>query len=125
MPSGVSVLVIDDEVSIRESLTAFLEDYGFMVDSAESAEDALRMLEQVTCDLAVVDMRLPGESGESFIIKANSVHPDMKFLIHTGSVEFQLGNELKNLGILPEDVYIKPVQDLGILVEGIRRLLPR
>ncbi len=117
------ILVIDDEASIRESMTAFLEDYDYDVDSAESSEEALRMLLQNDYDLAVVDMRLPGESGEAFILQIKPMHPDMEFLIHTGSVEFQLSAELKTLGIMPEHVFLKPLHDLSILADGIAKLL--
>jgi len=117
------ILVIDDEISIRESLCAFLEDYDYLVDSAESAEEALEMLQHERFDLAIVDMRLPGESGDVFIIKAARLVENLRFLIHTGSVEFHLNDALKQQGITAEHVYLKPLNDLTVLVEGVRKLL--
>ena len=114
-----NILVIDDEVSIRESLKAFLEDYDYVVESANSAEEALDLLKNSTYDLAVVDMRLPGESGDAFIIKAHELYAELEFLIHTGSVEFQLTDGLKQIGLTQEDVYLKPLHDIAILAEGI------
>ena len=118
-----NILVIDDEVSIRESLKAFLEDYDYIVDSANSAEEALEMLESNSYDLAVVDMRLPGESGDAFIIQAHERFQELRFLIHTGSVEFQLTEGLRQLGMTPEHVYLKPLHDISILAEGIAKQL--
>ena len=119
------ILVIDDEASIRESMTAFLEDYDYEVESAESSEDAYELLTSNDYDLAVVDMRLPGESGEAFILKVKPQWPEMRFLIHTGSVEFQLSDDLKKLGVMPEHVFLKPLHDLSILADGIAEILAR
>lgn len=124
MPEA-SILVIDDEASIRESLSAYLEDRDFQVASANSAEEALVMLQQRHFDLAVVDMRLPGESGDAFILEAAEMFPDLRYVIHTGSVEFQLTRELAAQGIRSGDVYLKPLQDLSLLVEGIWARLNR
>ncbi|AKH21404.1 hypothetical protein AAY24_14745 [Sedimenticola thiotaurini] len=117
------ILVIDDEISIRESLCAFLEDYDYQVESAESAEEALERLRHEIFDLAIVDMRLSGMSGDIFITKAIRVLPSLRFLIHTGSVEFYLSDELKRLGIREEHVYLKPLNDLTMLAEGVRKRL--
>lgn len=123
MSESGRILVIDDEVSIRESLCAFLEDYDYRVESAESAEDALERLQQDGFDLAIVDMRLSGESGDIFIVKASQIAPALRFLIHTGSVEFSLNDQLKRLGITEEHVYLKPLNDLTLLLEGVRKRL--
>lgn len=123
MSEPFRILVIDDEISIRESLCAFLEDYDYLVESAESAEEALERLQQEHFDLSIVDMRLPGESGDVFIVKAIRLVPGLRFLIHTGSVEFHLSEELKQLGITTEHVYLKPLNDLTLLVEGVSKRL--
>lgn len=117
------ILVIDDEGSIRESLRAFLEDYDFYVVATQSAEEALEILKDEPFDLAIVDMRLPGDSGDVFIGKAIQLCDRMQFVIHTGSVEFQLTDVLKNYGIKPEHVYLKPLNDLATLVQGVRKIL--
>lgn len=117
------ILVIDDEDSIRESLRAYLEDFDYQVDSADSAEEAMLLLQQRPYDLAIVDMRLPGESGDVFIIKARALFKGMQFVIHTGSVEFKLTDELMRLGVDPRYVYVKPLHDLSVLVKGVRELL--
>jgi len=119
------ILIIDDEASIRESLAAYLEDHDYQVASADSAEEALAMLRQGHFDLAVVDMRLPGESGDVFIQKAARAFPGLRYVIHTGSVEFQLTRELAQHGIRAGDVYLKPLHDLSQLVEGIGARLKR
>lgn len=121
--SEFRILVIDDEDSVRESLGAFLEDHDFRVKCAVSAEEAFEMLQHDHFDLVVVDMRLPGESGDAFILKAAELFSDLRFVIHTGSVEFQLSEELLARGIEARDVYLKPLHDLSLLVDGIKTLL--
>ncbi|TVO78324.1 response regulator [Sedimenticola selenatireducens] len=123
MPKKYRILVIDDEDAIRESLRAFLEDYDYEVSAAGSAEEAMRLLKTQVFDLAVVDMRLPGESGETFIVKVSESGNAMRFVIHTGSVEFQLTDVLKHHGVKSEHVYLKPLHDLAILADGIGALL--
>ncbi len=123
MSSPVRVLVVDDEESIRESMAEFLDDYDYDVSAAESAEEALDLLVDTPCDVAVVDLRLPGISGDAFILKAHSKWPAMRFLIHTGSVNFHITERLEAIGMRSSDVYIKPQPDLIRIVDGIENLV--
>lgn len=119
----LSILVVDDEAGIRESLAQFLEDYDYDVTTAESAEDALELLERSVFDIVIVDMRLPGMSGDYLIVKANEKHPDLRFLIHTGSVDYRLPDELIRIGVKPGHIFLKPLTDMSVVVESIRELL--
>lgn len=108
----ISVLIIDDEGPIRNSLAEFLRDYDFEVETADSAEAGLSLLEEACFDIAIVDLRLPGMSGERFILKAVELDPKMRYLIHTGSVDYLLSEELMALGITGRHLLSKPVVDL-------------
>ncbi|MCW8944991.1 MAG: response regulator [Sedimenticola sp.] len=123
MSEKYRILVIDDEDAIRESLRAYLEDYDYEVYAAGSAEEAMQCLQDHSIDLAVVDMRLPGESGEAFIINARKKDNKLQFVIHTGSVEFQLTDTLQESGVNSEHIYLKPLHDLSVLAVGIGALL--
>ena len=57
------ILVVDDEESICWSLREFLGDEGHRVETAASAEDALRLAGEVRPDAVVLDVRLPGLDG--------------------------------------------------------------
>ncbi|MCP4702815.1 MAG: response regulator [Gammaproteobacteria bacterium] len=122
MPQPVRILVVDDEASIRKSLVEFLADYNFEVSSAESAEEALTLLAKTQVDAAVIDLRLPGMSGEGLILHIHEKLPGMRFLIHTGSAGYRLSEELKGIGLAAEHVFFKPLPDLAQLVEGIKKL---
>ena len=120
--SSIRVLVIDDEPGICLSLTAFLEDYGFCASSAESAEEALDLMKSNSYDVCIVDMRLPGMSGEDLIIQARERFPDQRHIIYTGSISYNLSPRLKELGMRPEHVFLKPVRVLSLLVKCIKEL---
>jgi two-component system nitrogen regulation response regulator NtrX len=58
-----SVLIVDDEPGIRESLTGILEDEGYRVQAVESGEACLDLLAKDKCDLVLLDIWLPGMDG--------------------------------------------------------------
>ena len=121
--SLVRVLVVEDEPSVRHSLAGFLEDYDFDVSMAETAEDALELMAEQPCHVAIVDIRLPGIDGDAMILKAHEMMPTVHFIIYTGSVEYRLSEDLKRIGTKPEHVFLKPQQDLTVLVDAIQDLL--
>ena len=112
--STTRVLVLDDEPNIRESLAEYLMDCGFVTLTAESAEDALMLPELGSVAVAVVDIRLGGMDGLEFIKRLHALHPAVRCLIHTGSTDFQLDNELRDIGLTDREVLFKPVLDMGI-----------
>ena len=123
MSAEIRVLVVDDEPSIRNSLVEFLEDCEFTVLSADSAEGALDLLARFPVDVALVDIRLPKLDGDSLILQAHLLRPSLRFLIHTGSMEYQLPEELKTLGVSPDHVFLKPQPDLSVFREAINALM--
>jgi DNA-binding response OmpR family regulator len=60
---GGSILIIDDEAGIRESLETLLEFEGYSVASAETGEDGLARLSEHTFDLVLLDFALPDRNG--------------------------------------------------------------
>ncbi len=121
--SSARVLVVDDEALIRHNLCAFLEDEGFTLFSAESSEAAFALLERQTIDISIIDVRLSGMDGNSFVVQAHKLYPNMRFLIHTGSSDYQLPEELVAIGMRPDDVFMKPVVDMAQVAQTIRRKL--
>lgn len=120
--SATRILVIDDESAICMSLTAFLEDSGFKTSFAKSAEDALELMKKNTYDVCIVDLRLPGMSGEDLILQASAHYPRQRYMIYTGSISYSLPDQLLEYGIRPEHVFFKPIRVLSLLIKGINRL---
>ena len=119
----IRVLVVDDEHVVCSNVIAFLEDEGFTVFSAPSGEEALRLLDTLEVHVGIIDMRLPGIDGNTFIIKAHEMKPIMKFLIHTGSTNYSLPASLVDLGISPRQVFRKPLVDMRLLASAIQQLV--
>ena len=121
----IRVLVVDDEENVRANLRVFLEDEGFRVLSAASGEEALQVLGCEPVELGIIDIRLPGMDGSAFILHARAAYPPMHFLIHTGSPNYKLPDELAELGLDPGDVFLKPVMDMSAIVRAIHQKLVR
>ena len=122
MTPTVKILIVDDEISIRDNLALFLEDYNFWVSTAGNAEDAIGMIRKEEFDLCVVDLRLPKMSGELFIQEAHRENAALQFLIHTGSVGYRLPDELLQIGMQPADIFLKPLSDMTTVADRILQL---
>jgi len=119
------ILVLDDEESIRRNLLAYLEDEGFEVIATGTGEEALETLSHSHADMAIVDIRLPGMDGNTFIERAHDLRPEMTFIIYTGSVGYQVPVSFQAMGIDDRHVLKKPLSDMSVLAAAVTRLLGR
>jgi DNA-binding NtrC family response regulator len=119
----VSVLIIDDDDELRFNLTLFLEDEGFYCVSACSAEEAFEIVETRNFDITIVDLRLPGKNGEEFISNIAPLNKIKKFIIHTGSLDYQATTSLQNLGVSNSNILFKPLNDMNELVVKINEII--
>jgi len=122
MRNEITILIVDDDAMIRDCMIAFFEDEGFRVHTSASGEEALMALPLVKPDICIIDLRLPGMSGELFIQSAHGILPQSHFMIHTGS-SYVLPNELRALGMNSEDVLLKPVHDLTLLAARLENIV--
>ncbi|HON77314.1 MAG TPA: response regulator [Spirochaetota bacterium] len=123
MMPPIHVLVVDDEDVVCSNVIAFLEDEGFDVVSASSGEKALDIIASKKFDVGIMDMRLPGIDGNTLILKSHELQPDMKFLIHTGSTNYNLPRALTDIGLSENNIFQKPLIDMGVLVDAIQKLV--
>jgi len=82
------ILVVDDELLIRDILYESLASYGYEVISAYDAETAERLLEQHQPAVALIDINLPKISGVDLTKKLKSLKPDLIVIIITGYPSF-------------------------------------
>ncbi len=120
--SSVKILLVDDEEIVRINLEAYLEDEGYYVLSANSGEEALDMIADQKIDVGIIDMRLPGIDGNVLISELSKLQPEMKFIIHTGSMGYSLPASLVELGISDELVFKKPIKSISKFTGMIRKL---
>jgi DNA-binding NtrC family response regulator len=121
----IRILIVDDESLIASSLKVFLEDEGFLVAVAGSGEEALELIKrEVEFDVCVMDMRLPGLDGNATIRQLHDMSPQMRFIIHTGSIDYRVPADLQNLGIRADHLFHKPLIDMKPIADAIRSLTP-
>ncbi len=117
MNNKPKVLIIDDEAMIRLNLKLFLEEEGYVVETAGSAEEGLALIDGARPDVAIVDMRLPAMDGTEFIIRAAKILPTLRYIVHTGSLDYAIPPELIPLGVRPEHILGKPILRLEMITE--------
>ncbi|MEJ2156538.1 MAG: response regulator [Desulfobacteraceae bacterium] len=117
------ILIVDDELHIKQSFSYFFEDREWQVFTADSGEAALELLKTMTCSVAIVDIRMRGMDGESFIRIASERYPSMFFVVCTGSPMYEISEDLIQLPCVVDKVFGKPVMDMNGLEETILRLI--
>ena len=120
-----TILILDDEQAIRESLVDYFEDCLWQTFSAESAEDALKLLISERVSAAVVDVRLSGMDGDDFIRQVLKRNTCMAFVICTGSPEYVAPPDLLGIPCLSERIFRKPITFLAELEEEILRIVKK
>ena len=78
MTRKISILIVDDEESVRDSLYSWFIEDGYRVESAENAKKALLMLENESFDIILADIKMPGMDGLEMLrriklLKSNSI----------------------------------------------------
>lgn len=102
----VSILVAEDDESVRTFVTRALELRGFEVTAAQDGLQALECLKDGSFDLLVTDIVMPGLDGIGLALKVTRDHPDLPVLLMTGySAERQRAH---NLDELIAEVVVKP-----------------
>ena len=97
MAQKANLLVVDDELIVRDSLDKWFREEGYDVTVAESAQDALTKMAAKRFDLALVDIKMPGTDGVELQRRMREIDPEMLVIIMTGyaSVETAIA-ALKN-----------------------------
>ncbi len=116
------ILIIDDDERLRELICRFLDDRGFRVTSAASAEEARQRMRGVRFDLLVVDIMMPGESGLELVHDLKQTNPELPCLMLTAMGE--PGHRLHGLETGADDYMTKPFEPLELALR-INNILAR
>jgi DNA-binding NtrC family response regulator len=89
MTQPLHMLVVDDEVNIRNALVTMLEKKGYQVRGVGTAEEALEQLEAAPVELVITDLRMPGIGGMEFLHRLKDTWPDTEVVVMTayGSID--------------------------------------
>ena len=121
-PTQPTILVVDDERNIRRTLRMVLEPEGYAVLEAESAEQALELLEAEPVDLGIFDIRLPGMDGLALLSRARELWRDLPVIVISGHADTSDVVDAVKRGAA--DFFSKPVDRDRVLV-SVRNALAR
>jgi two-component system, NtrC family, nitrogen regulation response regulator NtrX len=93
-----SVLLVDDEIGIRKSLSAILKEEGFKVESVASGEDCLALLEHKSFELILLDVWLPGIDGLQTLEALNKLKIDSVIVMISGHGTIETAVKATRLG---------------------------
>ncbi len=112
------ILIVDDELSMREFLSILLEREGYSVTMAETAEDAEQCIGAENFDLVVSDVNMPGLDGLTLLKRIKDVSPDTAVLMITAFSTAEQAVEAMKSGAY--DYIAKPfkVDEIKVLVRN-------
>lgn len=113
----ISILIVDDEAIVRESIRDWLQEEGYQVEVAENGEEALPLVERRDFNVIIVDLRLPGMNGLEVLKLVKLKRPAIKSIIITAYPTDLSREQAKELG--PLDYLVKPIfpADLEKLIQ--------
>jgi len=113
-----SILVVDDEQSVRELLYSILSRRHWVA-TARGADEAVAMLGKAHYDVMVTDLRMHGTDGLELIGEASALWPDLRTVLLSGFIDEDVSQKAYALGV--SAVIEKPFDAIGFqaTVEGI------
>jgi len=116
---GFRILVVDDELIIRDSLKEWLEVEGFAVDMAASGQEALDQLSKQTYQLMLLDLKMPEMDGVEVLQRTTEEFPDLGVIMMTAYATVETAVEAMKIGA--QDYLVKPF-DPETLIPMVERL---
>ncbi|MFT6732216.1 MAG: sigma-B regulation protein RsbU (phosphoserine phosphatase) [Polaribacter sp.] len=118
-----SVLIIDDEPIVRESMAVYLEDCGYNVIEAIDGKQGLALFCEFQPDVVLCDLRMPEMDGMTLLNKLSKLSPDTPIIIISGAGQIHDVVEALRLGAL--DYLVKPISDLAVLENAVQNAIHR
>jgi two-component system phosphate regulon response regulator PhoB len=113
------VLVVEDEIDIRELMLVHLKREGIQVTSVDNGEDALKLLKREKFDLAILDWMLPGVSGLEICKQFRDTLPILMVTARADTADIVLGLEMG------ADDYVTKPFEIPVFLARTRALLRR
>lgn len=84
MKNEINILIVDDELAMRNLLENILIQEGYNIGLAENGDDALKMIKNNKYDLVLSDIKMPGMNGFELLKIIKSEHPEIGVIMMTG-----------------------------------------
>lgn len=123
MTTKARILVIDDDTAILRSISAYLEDSGYTVKTAENGKEGLEIFEHDKPDLVLTDLHMPVLGGLEVLHTITKKTPDSPVVVISGAGELNDAIEALRLGAW--DFITKPISDLQVLEHAIDKAMER
>jgi len=117
-----NILIIDDERSIRKTLSEILSYEGYKIDEAVDGEDGLKKFTSNLYDVVICDVKMPKMDGIEFLEKAKASNPDVPIIIISGHGNIELAVEAVKKGAFD---YISKPPDLNRMLITLRNAMDR
>lgn len=117
-----AILIIDDEKSIRKTLTEILTYEGYKIDEASDGEEGLKKFKEKTYDLILCDIKMPKLDGIEFLEKAKQINPDVPIIIISGHGNIETAVEAVKKGAYD---YISKPPDLNRMLITLRNAMDK
>jgi two-component system response regulator PilR (NtrC family) len=117
-----SLLIVDDELSMRQFLTHLFQRDGHAIRVAENGREAMAMLHEQGADVIISDVKMPDMGGIELLRAARELHPDVEVIMMTAFANEQTAHEAFLLGAF--DFVHKPF-DNDLLKEKVARALQK
>lgn len=122
MNETVKILIVDDELIVRESMKGWLEEDGYHVEVAETAEAALGMIGEKEFDMAFVDIKMPGIDGIELLKRLKDQYSTIDVVMMTAYASVNNAVEAMKLGAY--DYLSKPF-DPDYVSMMVRKIIAR
>lgn len=122
-PSVITILVVDDEKPIRQTIRYYLEDNDYNVLEAENGRVGLELFKQKKPDLVLVDLRMPEVDGLDVLAHITGQSTDTPVIIISGTGIIADVVEALRLGAW--DYLLKPIEDMSVLLHAVHKALER
>jgi len=114
------ILIIDDEASLRKTMARILQQAGFEVTTAESAEQGLLFLAATNFDLVYMDLRMPGLAGLDALSLIHERYPSLPVILFTAQPDVNSAVEALRRGA--SDYLLKPLKP-EVIIEKTKTAL--
>ncbi|HDK81483.1 MAG TPA: response regulator, partial [Nitrospirae bacterium] len=85
-----TVLVVDDDPFVRESVSALLDEYDYSTVTCKNAKEAINRFQGNTIDIVLTDIKMPGMSGIDLLGKIHALDPDVPVILITAYSDLDL-----------------------------------
>jgi two-component system, NtrC family, nitrogen regulation response regulator NtrX len=117
-----SILIIDDEKAIRNTLAEILSYEGYKIEQAADGEEGIKKFSAATFDVVLCDIKMPKMDGIEFLEKAKAINADVPIIIISGHGNIETAVEAVKKGAFD---YISKPPDLNRLLITLRNALDK